>query len=261
MKYPVLLGKMLQIQINKDFAYKANFIITVLGAMIGDLVGPLLAIIIYSTTPGVPGWTLDQFLLFQGAYILVFGIGHAFCVGFFFMVYEAVERGEFDKYLLKPYNSWLYLMSMSIDWDGLPEVLFGAALSIYAMIKLDVSIMSIGFLYYLILIAAGALFQYTMFTLIAAGSFMVVKNEALLQMFFKLSDFARYPLSIYGLGLRFFLTFLFPIAVSSFYPAEALIHGISFADLMIAVLPAIAVFVLSLWVWSKTIRHYSSAGG
>lgn len=261
MKYPRLAGKMVQIQLNKDLAYKANFIISILGMLLGDFIGPLVAIIIYSTTLGIPGWSLDQFLLFQGTYTLVFGLGHVLCLGFFYTVYEAVERGEFDKYLLKPYNSWLYIMAIGIDWDGSPEVLFGAALTAYAMIQLHTNIISAGFLAYLLLVAVGVLFQYTIITLIASGSFLAVKNEALMQTFYKLSDFARYPLSVYGVGLRFFLTFLFPVAISAFYPAEALLRGMSISNIVLVIVPVIVLFAASLWMWNMTIRKYSSAGG
>ncbi len=261
MKYPQLAGKMMKIQLNKEFAYKTNFIISIIGMAIGDFIGPLVAMIIYSTTIGIPGWTLDQFLLFQGTFIIVFGLGRALCMDFFWRVFEAIERGEFDKYLLKPYNSWLYLMATSIDWNGFVEVIFGTVICAYAFTKLQLTIFSIEFVLYLLLIVIGVLFQFAVVTLIAAGSFIAVRNEALLHLFLRLSDFARYPLTVYGVAIRVVLTFLFPVAVSSFYPAEALLHGMSLPTLIMVTGPVIILFLLSIFIWNKTIKKYTSAGG
>lgn len=261
MKYFTLAAKAAQIYLNKELAYKTNFIIMVCGLFINDLIGPMLALIIYGTTVGIPGWTFDQFLLFQGTLIMVYGIGRALTGEFFWKVFEAINRGEFDKFLLRPYNSWLYLMALSIDWNGFFEAVLGILIVIYTMTKLHIGILSIGFAMYLVLICAGILFQFAVITLITAGSFIAVKNESLVILYMKLADFARYPLTVYGAGLQFALTFLFPVAVSSFYPVEALLRGMTFSGLTIIILPVIVLFILSLWTWHSVIRKYTSAGG
>jgi ABC-2 type transport system permease protein len=143
MKYFTLAAKTAQIYLNKEFAYKANFIIMMLGIVINDLIGPMLALIIYGTTVGIPGWTFEQFLLFQGTLIFVYGTGRALAGDFFWKAFEAINRGEFDKYLLKPYNSWLYLMAMGIDWNGFFEAVLGAIIIIYTMTKLHISVLSL----------------------------------------------------------------------------------------------------------------------
>ncbi len=261
MKYITLAAKTARIYLNKELAYKANLIIAMLAMVLGDLVGPMLALIIYNTTVGIPGWTFHQFLLFQGTLITVYGIGRALTGEFFWKVFEAVQRGEFDKYLLKPYNSWLYLMSTSIDWNGIFETVLGIIIVTYTITKLQISFLSQGFAMYLLLVCAGILFQFAVITLITAGSFIAVKNEALVLLYMKLADFARYPLTVYGAGLQFFLTFLFPVAVSSFYPVEALLRGMTLSGMTIIVMPVFAFFVLALWAWHSTIKKYTSAGG
>jgi ABC-2 type transport system permease protein len=261
MKYFTLAAKTAQIYLNKELAYKTNFIIMMCGMVINDLIGPMLALIIYGTTVGIPGWTFDQFLLFQGTLILVYGIGRALTGDFFWKAFEAINRGEFDKYLLKPYNSWLYLMAMGIDWNGFFEAVLGVIIISYTMTKLHISALSTGFAMYLVLICAGILFQFAVITLITAGSFIAVKNESLVILYMKLADFARYPLTVYGVGLQFALTFLFPVAISAFYPVEALLRGMTVFGLAVVITPVIVLFILALWAWHSTIRKYTSAGG
>ncbi|PIN76287.1 hypothetical protein COV18_00030 [Candidatus Woesearchaeota archaeon CG10_big_fil_rev_8_21_14_0_10_37_12] len=261
MKYLKLATRSIQIHLNKEFAYKADFITKIISTMIADFVGPLLAIIIYNTTIGIPGWTLHEFLLFQGTLIMVLGLTKIFILSMFWHVYEAVEEGQFHKYLLKPYNSLLFLMAISIDWQGIVEFTVGALIASYAMSYLNINFISFGFLFYIILILLGVLFHAAIYTMISAGSIIAVKNEALLHLFFKLTDFARWPLTVFGIGFQIFLTFFFPIAVSAFYPVDVLLRGVSIPWLIAIILPVLAAFGISIWMWSYAIKKHTSAGG
>ena len=117
-KYLTLLKKNFAMELSSEMAYKANFFIKCLSLIIGDLVGPLVILLIYTTTSGIPGWSLYQFILFQGILTLVFGLGHALLIVMPFTVMEEVQEGTFDKILIKPFNPLLYLTFTSTDIEG-----------------------------------------------------------------------------------------------------------------------------------------------
>ncbi|MBI4145825.1 ABC-2 family transporter protein [Candidatus Woesearchaeota archaeon] len=260
MKYPKLARAMFAIRLSNAFAYKANFIAICLAKIIGDLVGPLVAIFIYANTQGIPGWSFEQFLLFQGTFIIIMGLTTNIAIDIFWNVHIAVEFGNLDKYLLKPYNSWLYLLSISVNWEGLAEILLGTALVTYSAIKLNIPL-SINIFLYFILIFTALVFMTSIYTLISAGSIIAVKNEALNNLFQRFLDFARYPADVYGTGVQFVITFLFPLAISATFPAQTLLHGTTIKGLATMILPTIAFFIISLAAWSYSLRKYSSAGG
>lgn len=261
MKYFKLLTRCVSIWFMKDFAYKYDFFTKVFAVILSDIVGPLVALFIYNSTPGLPGWSFYEFLLFQGTLIIVFGLGKTFAATLSWWVLGAIYDGEFDQYLLKPYPILLYLLTLTVDHYGLAEVAVGVFLVVYSAIQLNISLFTFATLIYILLLIAAFFVHLAANIIVASMGFIAVKSEALIQLYQSLTDFARYPLNVYSFGVRFFLTFLFPIAISSFYPAEVLLKGASLKIILISILPVVAFFGISLLVWNVAMKKYSSAGG
>ena len=249
------------LEISSQMAYKANFVTKMFAIMLMDIIGPLIILLIYTNTAGIPGWSFAEFILFQGTMTFVFGFGHAFVIMMPGRILEDVRQGHFDKHLVKPFNTLSYFMLSSSDIDGFAEMFVGIVLISWAFVQLGINIFSLNFLMYILLIFTGILFQYAILITISAVTFLAVKSWALFDILFSLENFARYPLNIYGSGLAFFLTFLFPIAVSAFYPTEALLRGLSLLTMIKVVIPVLIVFCSSIIFWNKAMKKYSSAGG
>jgi len=260
-RYLKLFTKSFALELSSELAYKLNFVIKSFSLVIADFISPLFAILIYNTTLGIPGWTLEQFILFQGTLILITGLTHFLLIRIPYKVIDEVKQGTFDKYLVKPYNTLLFFSFSSVSVEGLVEALTGVALIIWSFVKLNLNVFSFNFLVYLFLIVVGFLFVYSLMVLIASLSFLVVKSEALVSLFFRVIDLARYPVQIYGLGFRFFLTFLVPVAIISTYPASSLIFGISFKTILGILAPVLIFLLLSVYLWHRAMKKYTSAGG
>lgn len=261
MKYLKLITRAASIWMSRDFAYKGDFFIKIFALIIADMVGPLTAFFLYQSTWGIPGWSFEQFLLFQGTLIIVFGLARTFTSTFPWWTLNAINEGEFDQYLVKPYSALMYLLALTVDHYGLGEVLVGIILVVYSMVQLGIAIFSFSTLFYVLLIIAAVFVHLGASIMIASMGFIAVKSEALIHLFMRLTDFARYPLTVYGFGLRVFLTFLIPVAVSSFYPAEILLRGVSLKVLFYGFVPVIVFFAISLYIWKIAMRKYTSAGG
>ena len=261
MKYIKLLTRCISIWFMKDFAYKYDFFTKVIAVIIADIIGPLVALFIYNSTPGLPGWSFYEFLLFQGTLVIVFGLGRTFAATLSWWVLGAIYEGEFDQYLLKPYPILLYLLTLTVDHYGLAEVGVGLFLVIFSALKLGIPLLTINTPIYILLIIAAFFVHLGANIIIAAMGFIAVKSEALIHLYQSLTDFARYPLNVYSFSLRFFLTFLFPIAISSFYPAEVLLRGASLKIMLISIIPVAIFFGISVAVWNIAMKKYSSVGG
>ncbi|MCG2717968.1 MAG: ABC-2 family transporter protein [Nanoarchaeota archaeon] len=242
-------------------AYKTNFAIKMLAFIIMDMIGPLVALLIYKNTAGIPGWTFEEFILFTGTLTLVFGFGHAAVIMMPARIIDDVRQGHFDKHLLRPFKSLTYFLFSSPDIDGVAEITVGLILVSWAFVKLGLTVFSWNFLIYIFLIIIGFIFQYAVMIMISALAFLFVKSWALFDVFFTLTNFARYPLTVYGGGITFFLTFMFPIAISASYPADALLNGISGFGILKIVLPVFLFLFVSVWFWNMAMKKYSSAGG
>tara|TARA_Y100000034_G_C6867391_1_gene395487 strand:- start:202 stop:990 length:789 start_codon:yes stop_codon:yes gene_type:complete len=260
-KYLRLWKKTFALELSSDLAYKANFIIKALGLVIVDFIGPLIMLLIYTTSSGIPGWSFEEFILFHGTFVFVVGISHALLFVFPYQVIENVREGTFDKFLVKPFNPLLYLTFSSVDIEGFAEVLAGLALIIWAFIKLDIIVFSMNTLLYIFLMLVALIFLYSLFVLISSFAFLFVKSFGLFDLLFKMLDVGRYPMNVYGFEMRLIFTFILPIAVVSFYPASVLLGTLSFFSIIEILIPVAIFLVFSIFIWNLAIKKYTSAGG
>ncbi|MFH1456433.1 MAG: ABC-2 family transporter protein [archaeon] len=256
-----VFGRSLVLDIATDMAYKLNFVIKLIAVGLWDLIGPLLMLFIYQTTVGIPGWSFEQILLFVGTFNFVFGISRVFFIRLPGIVLYNLKEGLLDKFLVKPYNPLAYLTAIAVDPLGFADMFVGLVVIVYALVKLNIVIFSWNFLLYLFLMIFGIMFLYSLIVLVASFAIIFIKSWALFDIFFNVLAFGRYPLSIYGTGFTFALTFLFPIAIVANFPVEALLTGLSFLTILKVTLPVLAFFMLSVTFWHFAIKKYSSAGG
>jgi ABC-2 type transport system permease protein len=261
MGYFKIMLKSIAMELSSEMAYKWNFIIKAISLVFADIVAPLVALLIYSNTSGIPGWSFEEFVLFQGTLILIMGLNHLSQIMLPVNVMTDIREGTFDKYLIKPFKTLALLTVTSWDIEGAAEVVVGTGLVIWAMIKTGIGVFSLNFLAYLYLLVLAYIFFYCFMVLIASLGFLVIKSYALLDLFWKAADFARYPIDIYGPSLRLLLTFIFPMAVVSFYPATTLIRGVNLLTMAKATIPIVIIFILTMFAWSSAMKKYSSAGG
>jgi ABC-2 type transport system permease protein len=240
-------------------AYKSAFFILLASIFLGDLIIPVVSTIIYSVSAGIPGWSIYEFIMFQGTLIIVIGLWHCLFAGFLGEIIHSIDQGTFEKILLKPFPSLALVTANNFDADGIAEVVAGIAIVTYALFHLQFS--WIFFIPYLFLILLGVFFEYSLTVIAGALAFTYVKTWRLFELINLVEKFVRYPLDIYGGGMRFFLTFLMPAALASYYPAAILLQKISLASIFILVIPVTLFFGLALLIWHFSIRKYSSAGG
>src|SRR3989344_2469722 len=259
-KYLKLWLKTFSMELSSDLAYKTNFIIRSFALIMADFIGPVIIILIYGASSGIPGWKFEEFILFQGTFILVTGLSHAFLYLIPIIVIENVRDGSFDKILTKPFNPLLYLTFSSIDIEGFAEVFTGLALIIWAFLKLNIAA-SFNLMIYIIIIFLALVFMYSLMIIISSLAFLFIKSYALFELLFKILDVGRYPMSIYGFEMKFIFTFLIPVAVVSFYPASALLGALDIIKLFEIIIPIGIFMILSIVIWNVSIKKYTSAGG
>jgi ABC-2 type transport system permease protein len=249
----------LVLALQDEMAYKWGFFLLLVSLFLGDIIIPIVSMVIYTVSQGIPGWNLAEFVLFQGTLILVIGIWHTFFAGLLGRTISLVQEGTFDRVLLKPFPSLSFLTASSFDPDGLAEIVAGLAIVTWALFQLQ--LFSIMLLPYLLIIILAALFEYSLTIIASALAFVFTKTWRLFDIISLVERFSRYPLDIYTASTKFVLTFLVPAAIASYYPASVLLGKQPLATIVIIIVPIAIFFIFSLWLWKKAIKKYSSAGG
>ena len=111
----------------------------------------------------------------------------------------------------------------------------------------------------LVFLVVAVFILYSIWILVVSAAFWVVKVDNLSYLFGSLFDAGRWPITIFKGALRFVFTYVFPLAVMTTYPAEALLGRLSAYTAVKAIAGGMVFAALARWVWLRALRLYTSA--
>lgn len=250
-----------KLELAAEMTYRFNFFLKTIAFVIFDMFGPILAMVIYNVSKGLPGWTFEEFLLLQGTFILSTGLTLLLFWRFADHIVEEVRWGNYDKDLVKPANPLMLALATGSDLDGLPKTLVGIIVAAYALLKIGWVFNLLHLFAYCVLIIAAVIFLLSLQVIIAAMAFLFVKSYTLMNIFDVLTDIGKNPISVFGSLGSLIFTFVFPVGLAAFYPASAILGKISLLQVGGVVLIALAFFGFGVLLWTLGIKKYASAGG
>jgi ABC-2 type transport system permease protein len=110
-------------------------------------------------------------------------------------------------------------------------------------------------------IVSGVLIMFSVQLIAACLCFWFTNAVSVLTTMAWMSQFGQYPATIFSLPFRIFFTWILPYAMVSFYPAAFMLRPDAHLWYgLLAPLVGLAVFLLSLAVWSVAVKHYQSTG-
>jgi ABC-2 type transport system permease protein len=259
MEHLRLIWLFIRTSIQNDTEYRADFFGQILVTLIG--IGTQLAgvWVIFAHTPNLAGWSLPQVLALLGVYNMMFGVIHTVIAPNMRQLLEDVRQGTLDFALLKPVNSqFLVSVRQFVVWR-LSDILLGVGLAVYASVQLAHQISLREAVVFPLVLICGAVIVYSFWLMLATTSFWFTRIDNIEMIFWNIFEAGRYPIDVYPLYIRRFLTFGVPLAFITTIPARALSGGLPVSTLLTAVLLAAAMALVSTWFWRQGLRRYGSA--
>jgi ABC-2 type transport system permease protein len=115
-----------------ELEYRTNFLVaafTSLGGLAGSLFGLFL---FYRTGYTFAGWRWEEALIVVGVFTLLEGFSATFLAPNLNRIVRHVQTGTLDFVLLKPISSQFWLSTHTLSPWGLPDLIFGLIVVIYA---------------------------------------------------------------------------------------------------------------------------------
>lgn len=249
----------IRMAVSSAMAYRADFIVNFLITLVSNFFVPLVTILIYGAGASIPGWNVYEALLIQSVFMLCTG----FCSPFFYnMVWVTmgyVKDGAYDLLLIKPCPAIAITMAHSFELGSLGVLLGGLSMFFISLSQLPPP-SPLGWLCFVFFLLMGAVVLFGMICLMAASAFKWVGNGRIFEIFDSVSQFGRYPATIFPRWLVTVVTYVFPVAMIGFFPASALLGEI---DPMVfwAAVPCILFMLFGVFVFQKMVHSYQSAGG
>ena len=260
-RYMKLYLKFLQQYIKTLIEYRADFILGLVGFVLVQFVGVIFIQLIFNSIPNLQGWSFYEILFIYGFAQIPRGIDHVFTDYLWIFSWKTIVQGEFDKYLVRPLNPLFQVISERFQPDGFGEIIIGTTLLVTSWIKLGIEV-TISKLLILIIVILFATLIYTAIKLaVTSLAFWVKFAQSYMFMAYQLSNFVKYPITIYPTAIRFIITFLIPFAFTGYYPAAYFLGREGFTKgILLTCVVAIVSFIIAYRIWVIGISKYESTG-
>jgi ABC-2 type transport system permease protein len=259
LRYLRLFFVQLRVSIALGAAYRADFVLDGLLTLFWITIGITPLYVAFEARPVVGGWTYERALLVVGWFVLLKGVLEGAVNPSLAAVVEQIRQGTLDFVLLRPKDSQFLVSTSRFEVFRLINAIAAFGIFAWAFSKIgrlpgpgDVALA-------LVLFAAAVLVLYSIWILVIAAAFWVVRLDNLSYLLDALFDFARWPASVFKGVWAFVFTFVIPLALMTTYPAEALLGALEPARAAISLAGSVAFAGAARLVWRTAIRRYTSA--
>ncbi|MCL4383777.1 MAG: ABC-2 family transporter protein [Candidatus Marsarchaeota archaeon] len=241
-----------------NMIYRSQFIAWMLVFLLMNLISLITITIVYSMSKGIAGWDYYQMLLISSLANTMTGI-------FLYIIWppavgHSMRNGEFDQFIVKPYNPFISIISNYGIIEGISMGIGGVLIFAYAAYMTHISIITILLVLSVSLLGLSSLIMFLI--MISLASYVLFKGSGYISSLINISDSAsRYPITIYGLPGMLLFTFVMPVGLASYYPAAFIFGKISIFAMMLLMLFEIATIVIYYKICKWLITKYESGGG
>lgn len=266
MHYLKLYIEFIKLRVLGIAEYRKAFFVGVIAQFVSYFAEFFLMWVVINEFGSISGWEASEVLLLYGLNLASYAIA-----GFFFFTPTSqlsakIKDGTFDELLVKPLNSFWYLVCREFNTAYLSHFTLSMLVILYSINTLNLS-MGIGSYVFLITtLIGGALIQGSGLILTSVPSFWVVENSGLRGLlFFQAKAFIRYPISIFKAPIQIILTLILPYAFINFYPAQYFLDKNDFSIFhstfqYLTPVVGITLFIIAYFFWNVGINNYKSTG-
>jgi ABC-2 type transport system permease protein len=252
-----LLGQ----EMKSILAYRADFIVLLIAAVLVQLVGLAFIGIIFTRIPNIQGWTFWQVVMMYSLIFITEGVGSLFFEGTWWLSW-LIYSGEFDQVMVRPVSPMVQVLASKVGFNGLGNIVTGSLLLVVSLTHVSVNWTPVGLLMVLILLVSGATIRVALNLGTAALSFWIKSPHSNVPMFVhQLGEFGKYPITIYSVGVQAVIVLVIPFAFVSFYPTAYVFDQANWA-LAGWLTPLVAIYclVMAATLFRRGMRRYESSG-
>lgn len=242
-------------------AYRVDFLVDTMAVSFALAVQLAVLGVLFSKVESLKGWSYHQVLFIYGFSLVPLGIFNLTSVNLYRFSDRFIIQGHFDRVLMRPVSTLGQVLFEQFNVSGLNEIVIGTAVMVYSGLKMDYQ-PDLWDVFAVLVLGPSASLVYTgVFLTLTAVSFWHEDRMGIAPPVYNMIRFARYPITIFGTAVRFFLTFILPFAWVAFYPATWFLGSPEFSRLALLT-PVVGGAVMggSVLVWQAGVKNYSSTG-
>lgn len=209
----------------------------------------------------IGGLSPDEIVIFIGTYILMTGI-YMVVYPSFSSLSQKVREGSLDMLIVKPVSLQFMLSFQNIDFSMLiPNATAGIILIATGWHQADLPVTLVSVSGFVLFLLSGVFLTYSLFLLPHLLCFWLVSNRGIAEITAAVWDFNNMPQLIYGKWMQRLGTFILPVFIITNFPGLFLLDRLTPFLLFWGLAAPVLFFILCRLVFSRAVKHYTSAGG
>lgn len=213
----------------------------------------------------IDNWTLKQSLLLYGIVNFSFSFVEMFFRGFESDIQDLLRRGEYDRYLLRPYSPLLQISAFGFQPMRFGRMIVAILVLLYAAISnFEVSNALYILLYLPFVLVCGCCLYSGIYILVGSITFLANQYIEFTSIFVQGSvSLMQYPRGIFPKVIQNFFTYILPVSLISYFPVSVILNKDLVGNkllLMLSPLAGILFLFISIMVFKRLEESYSSSG-
>lgn len=265
-KYRRVLETFFRNSMLRELMFRGNFLITLITRSFWFVVQIVMFGLIYRSVAQINDWTREEYFGFMATGMLINAIVETFFMPNCARFSELIRTGDLDFALLKPIDTQFLVSMEKMELGMVSQIVFALGLLTYSVVSSHAHVTISAATTYLVLIGAAVTFFYSLMIGLAATSVFFGRNQGLLDFWFYVTIFARYPSDIYSGSptaevFRFLFSYVLPILLVVTVPARVVLGKTLEPGWLtwLTVILAAMSFAVSRTVFHWSLRHYRSA--
>lgn len=259
-KYIFLYIEFLKQNVKTMLEYKSDFIIGVFSTLLTQFYGIFFVWVIFENIKQIHGWTFYEITFVYGLLTLAKSIDMFFFDNLHALGFEYVREGKFDIFMIRPISPLFQLVASYTQQDGIGLFILGTIVVCKSLAELKIHFGPLDILLLIVFVISGAAIISAINLIMSTTGFKTMNSHIIMSSINSFQEFAFYPIAIYPKFIGFVLTWIFPYAFASFYPADYFLNKEYGVLSVLTPLIAIVLWVIALRVWRFGLKNYSSTG-
>lgn len=245
--------------------YRGDFLMWSAFALVYHTTAIATIFLIFHRFPHLHGWRVGDIAVLYAIGMLARAINSTFFNGVIYIPF-LLQMGRFDIFLVRPQSVLFQILTMpSATWPS--ELLFSIIYLVIASSYAGLRLSAIYLIQIAVIALGGALIELAATLSISSLSFWFVRVDSLRRLVTQSEQLlTRYPITIYSPTLQFLLTWVFPVALFTYFPAVHFLHkdgsGLPLSRFIVIITPLVGLLCIAFanGFLKLALRHYQGTG-
>lgn len=246
--------------VKSSMQYKLSFVLMLIGRFLVSFTGFVSLAFVFSGFTDIKGYSYSDVLLCFS--IVQISFAFAECLGSSFKVFSGIIRnGEFDRMLIRPRSPIMQVIGTKFELGRLAAIGTAIITLIIGIRESQIAWRISNVMTMLFMVLGGTILFIALFLLEAAFCFFTIEDGGILHMLtYGAKEHGKYPLDIYGKGIKGICTYFIPYTLVQYYPLQYLLGKTDRWYYALYPFGAFLFLGICYVLWMYGVRNYASTG-